>query len=208
MTAFQRGENILETITLEVREYWIELNDTLAGVLLQKVSGAIVYYLYSEKEPDRKRIGTVLNKTDNPVPLFGGKIWVRSEKYAVITYLSVPVDKPGLEQDIGDLTLLPTNNKESIVDAIVELEQRIAASESGGYHAFKHVVTVSEISNKQLLLPHIPVRESINIQPQMGIPQFLDIDFTLTGNIVNWDALALELLLQSGQQLFISYIKE
>jgi hypothetical protein len=195
----------LETITLEVRDFWIELNNVSEGVLLQKVDGAVVYYLYSDTVPTKKRDGFVLNKTDTPVSLFGGKIWVKSEGYTKVSYLAAKVDRPGLSDDIGDLSNLPTTNKDSLVDAIIELEGRIIDTEAGAFTSYYYIISAADIANKQLTLQHLPVRETVIIQPHMGIAQFLDIDFTVTGNIVNWDTLALELLLTEGQRLFISY---
>ena len=205
MTAFQKRSINLKTINLEVREFWIELQDVHEGVLLQKVNGAVVYYLYSDITPDRKKIGFVLNKTDNPIPLYGGRIWVRSERYTEIAYTPVKVDKPNLEGDIGVLNNLPTNNKGSLVDAIIELEGRIQQIESNTVVSYYYTVSNLDILNKQLTLQHLPVRDTVIIQPHMGIAQFLDVDFTVTGNIVSWDTLALELLLLEGQRIYISY---
>lgn len=198
----------METKVLEVRDFWIELENVGEGVLLQKNNGAEVYYLYSDDVPDRKRDGTVLNKTDIPVSLFGGRIWVKSEGYTRITYIAAKVDRPGLSDDIGNLDNLPTVNKESLVDSIIELELRIRDTESSKYHAYYHVLSNTEIADKQLILQHTPNRNTVNIQPHMGVSQFLDIDFTITGNILSWDTLALELLLTEGTLLFISYIRE
>ena len=58
----------METKTIELRDFWIELDDVRAGVLLQKTEGAIVYYLYSESVPDKKRDGIILTRTDAPLP--------------------------------------------------------------------------------------------------------------------------------------------
>lgn len=205
MTAFQKRSINLKTINLEVREFWIELQDVQDGVLLQKVNGAVVYYLYSDIMPDRKKVGFVLNKTDNPIPLYGGRIWVKSERYTEIAYTPVHVDKPNLEGDIGDLDNLPTINKDSLVDSIIELEGRIQQIESNTFTCYYYTLTNTDILNKQLTLQHTPNRETVSIQPHMGIMQFLDIDFTVIGNVINWDTLALELLLEEGQHVFISY---
>ncbi len=198
-----------QTIYIDVRDYWIPLEGVENGVLLQKISGSPLYYTYSDTRPDNSLIGHIEPIQNEPSPLFGGNIWVRSKNFARIAYTPSPVTPPDLASQIGDLNNLPTNNKESIVDSIIELESRITETETGQYYTYTHILLPVEITNKSLTLPHHPVRSSVRIVPVGGPEQFLDIDFTVqhNSNVVEWATLALELLVEAGEKLNISYLK-
>jgi hypothetical protein len=66
-------------------------------------------------------------------------------------------------------------------------------------------VTAEHILSKSLTLPSVPLNEVFaNIVG--GTAQKQNVDFIVTGSVVSWESLSLELLLEAGDYLSIFYI--
>ncbi len=61
------------------------------------------------------------------------------------------------------------------------------------------------VLNKSLSLEYSPIPESLEITNYLGILQEQNVDYQLNGQIVSWNSLALELLLEVGDKLRITY---
>lgn len=64
------------------------------------------------------------------------------------------------------------------------------------------------VLNKSLSLEYSPIPESLEITNYLGILQEQNVDYQLNGQIVSWNSLALELLLEVGDKLRITYSRE
>lgn len=64
------------------------------------------------------------------------------------------------------------------------------------------------VLNKSLSLEYSPIPESLEITNYLGILQEQNVDYQLNGQIVSWNSLALELLLEAGDKLRITYSRE
>lgn len=71
-------------------------------------------------------------------------------------------------------------------------------------HFFTHAITPAEITAKQLLLPTVPQSEVI-VSFVSGTTQRSNVDFQVTGLVMSWAGLSMELLLEAGDCISISY---
>lgn len=104
---------------------------------------------------------------------------------------------------VGDLTQLPTSDKSDIVSAIVELDGDI--KNIPVFHQEKIELTALDIANKFIELDFLPSTDSVELFVIQGINQKQNVDFVVTGQTLSWANLALELLLEVGSFLHISY---
>ena len=112
----------------------------------------------------------------------------------------------GNAANVGDLSQLPTNDKTSVVNAIIELNGEITAS-SSILHLQDIVLTPTDITNHHVNLDFIPASNSVELWVIGGILQKENIDFMVTGQQLSWENLALELLVSEGSILHLSYIR-
>lgn len=199
----------METITLAVQKDWIELQGVHEGCFIQKVSGAPLYYIYSARQPTETAEGFLLKESSAPEPLRGGRIFVKSRSFSRVVYAPANVDATLPDLLVGDLDDLETVHKENVVAAVNELNQKIEDLViSGGsliHEDYLHTVTTGEIAAKELTLSHLPVRSTVRLHIYQGTPQLLDVDYTVDGQLVKWSALAMELLLEVGTVLQVTY---
>ncbi len=111
----------------------------------------------------------------------------------------------GNAANVGDLSQLPTNNKTSVVNALIELDSDINAIPFLITQQF--TLTPTDIANHHVNLDFIPASNSVELWVIGGILQKENTDFMVTGQQLSWAALALELLLSVGSILHISYIR-
>lgn len=69
---------------------------------------------------------------------------------------------------------------------------------------FTHIITPAEIASQQLLLPAVPQSEVI-VSFVSGTTQRSNVDFQVTGLVMSWVGLSMELLLEAGDCIAISY---
>ena len=81
---------------------------------------------------------------------------------------------------------------------------QIASAVSDSLVAYDHVFTALEISNSSLHLQSLPAGV-VNISLYNGIQQKTNVDFTVTGDTVSWNALGMQLLVGEGDYAYISY---
>ena len=112
----------------------------------------------------------------------------------------------GNAANVGDLSQLPTNDKTSVVNAIIELNGEITAS-SSILHLQDIVLTPTDNTNHHVNLDFIPASNSVELWVIGGILQKENIDFMVTGQQLSWENLALELLVSEGSILHLSYIR-
>lgn len=67
-------------------------------------------------------------------------------------------------------------------------------------------LTTTDITNKFIILNFTPlVPESITVVPVGGPEQLLGIDYIITGNVLSWDSLGLDSILDNTDKLIIHY---
>lgn len=115
-----------------------------------------------------------------------------------------PIFSPNtVPPSVGDLSQLPTTNKSDIVGAIVELDGDI--KNIPVFHQEKIELTALDIANKFIEFDFLPSTDSVELFVIQGINQKQNVDFVVTGQTLSWANLALELLLEVGSFLHISY---
>jgi hypothetical protein len=70
------------------------------------------------------------------------------------------------------------------------------------------VLTPLMVANKAIVLEFEPIPESLEVTTYYGLIQERNVDYQLIGQTISWNSLALELLLQSGDKLRVSYCRE
>jgi hypothetical protein len=96
------------------------------------------------------------------------------------------------------LNNLPTNTTYWQVMAL----GGVALGESG----YIYQLTSGDISAKQITLVSTPVAPSlVKIDIQGGCIQIYGVDFTVTSNILSWNALGMETVISSGDYIQITY---
>jgi hypothetical protein len=69
-------------------------------------------------------------------------------------------------------------------------------------------VTAQVLSEKKLILSHLPVANSgVILIPDGGVPQRQGVDFIVAGNEVSFDGLGLDGFLEEGEQVYFYYTK-
>lgn len=78
-------------------------------------------------------------------------------------------------------------------------------AQAGGSRPFLFIeVTAAQVLAKQIVLPSAPQTEVL-LDVVGGTLQKQNVDFVVTGNLLSWTGLSLELLLEAGNYLTISY---
>lgn len=78
-------------------------------------------------------------------------------------------------------------------------------AQAGGSRPFLFIdVSAAQVLAKQIVLPSAPQSEVL-LDVVGGTLQKQNIDFVVNGNILSWLGLSLELLLEAGNSLSISY---
>lgn len=78
-------------------------------------------------------------------------------------------------------------------------------AQAGGSRPFLFIeVTAAQVLARQIVLPSAPQTEVL-LNIVKGTLQRQNIDFVVAGNILSWTGLSLELLLEAGDYLSISY---
>lgn len=111
----------------------------------------------------------------------------------------------GNAANVGDLSQLPTNDKTSVVNALIELDSDINAIPFLITQQF--TLTPTDITNHHVSLDFIPASNSVELWVIGGILQKENIDFMVIGQQLSWENLALELLVSEGSILHLSYIR-
>lgn len=87
----------------------------------------------------------------------------------------------------------------------VVLGARGLAGEAGtAGHCLTLALDATQIAAKQVVLPTVPLSEVL-VSIVGGTTQKQNIDFTVSGAVLSWPGLSLELLLAAGDCLAISY---
>lgn len=76
---------------------------------------------------------------------------------------------------------------------------------SGNQQLYDHVLTPLEIADKAMNLPSTPA-SVVHISLYGGIEQRQNVDFIVNGNVLSWDTLAMQLLVESGSVMSINYL--
>lgn len=64
------------------------------------------------------------------------------------------------------------------------------------------------LDTKSLTLQYDPIDVSVELSIYKGILQERNVDYVLTGQIITWDSLGLEVLLELGDTLHLTYFRE
>lgn len=64
------------------------------------------------------------------------------------------------------------------------------------------------LATKSLTLQYDPLDVSVELSIYKGILQERNVDYVLTGQIITWDSLGLEVLLELGDTLHLTYFRE
>ena len=64
------------------------------------------------------------------------------------------------------------------------------------------------LATKSLTLQYDPIDASVELSIYKGILQERNVDYVLTGQIITWDSLGLEALLELGDTLHLTYFRE
>jgi len=196
-----------DTVTLRVGTQWVELQGIEHGFLLNRVSGALLYYLYSDDWPTKEDKGILYVNTTNPQPLAGGRVFLRSQDVTVASYTPMIANPTLVLEQIGDMGQLPYDN---LVDAVIDLNNKIDATGGGVTSLIMNheiEITSSMIADKQLTLPFEAEESTFALTIFGGPLQRRFVDFNIAGDIVSWDTLSLELLLLAGDVICVSYVR-
>jgi hypothetical protein len=93
----------------------------------------------------------------------------------------------------------------SMKDAILELQTAVGNTQKKE----KIVVTADMLVQKYLELQHTPTTEaSIELTPAGGPMQIIGLDYLVSGNILSWDNMGLDGVLEAGDMIVILYDSE
>ena len=224
-----------QTISIELRRIWVKLENTERGVLLQREQGEVVFYAYGTYAPHPDSEGMAEDAQGGPTRLRSGDIWVRSRGWSKVAVTPFDVDSEQVDiivgniddlttpekentveainwldankankQDLGDKDNLLTPVKSSFVDAINSIEERIDILNTERLYDEDFVITSEMMTSKSLVLPYTP-NGIVHLLPYGGIPQQDGVDFITTGNIISWDSLSLEIILEVGETINVQF---
>ncbi len=228
----------MQTQTIVLGVNWRYLEGTEKGCLLQTEAGEVVYYVYSDYAPDPEATGFTEDATQGPSRLRGGNIWVKSKNWSRVSFQPYDVDGESIDvfvgslpdlntsdksnvvnsinelvatkadkADVGNINNLLTPVKSNIVNAINSLKQRVDVVSGLVVWSGEVEITSQHIADKQLILPETPTGRVLFI-PYGGVAQRMNHDFYVTGSVLTWDSLALELLLEVGDVIYIQFSRE
>ena len=96
---------------------------------------------------------------------------------------------------------------------IERLEARIAALEtalgvvgSAQFNIYATSLTQEVLDAKEIVLPHAPIAGKIVMLVKDTLPQFGDVDFGVSGNIVSWEGYDLPDVLELGDDVRFIYL--
>lgn len=200
----------LNTRNIDVYKVWLELHDTQDGFYLQRTSGAPLYYIYSTERPLKNVVGHRYVNFNDPTPLVGGRVWLRSDGITSVAYTPYVVtdNAGGVALDIiGDTSQLPTLHKATLVGSIRELFYQGTGAALPQDHFEERIITPQILLDKQLALEHPPADGLVRLGVYRGCEQQQNVDYQLipNSNIISWETLALELLLEENDIVYLNY---
>lgn len=101
-----------------------------------------------------------------------------------------------------------TGNAEAFVKQTGQPEVPLVTGAAGAGQAKVQMFTLTaqDIQNKYIALDSAPsAPDKTLVQLQMGIAQYPNVDFYLDGQLLRWNSLAMELLVESGQRIHVTY---
>jgi len=105
-----------------------------------------------------------------------------------------------------EFLVAPASGVEIYIYFLTDGDSIVVPSPSGVQQFIYHVLTALEITNKSLTLPVSPaVPAKTFVDYVGGTTQVSGLDFTITGNIMNWSGLGLDGLAASGDIIRIVY---
>jgi len=112
----------------------------------------------------------------------------------------------------SNVVVLPNDNpliqESNVQDFLDDVEDILAQGGGGGGSRFKVeeiTLTVTDISNKYIILQHLPCNTNISLSVANGPQQSHNQDYILTGQTVNWAGRGLDGLVSIGDELVIEY---
>lgn len=101
----------------------------------------------------------------------------------------------------NDVTLL-----ENKTDDLQEQIDNISGSDISGLGRQYFTLTFLDITNKFVTLAATPLfPNEVDVYIYTGINQQVGVDFIINGNELNWDGLAMELLVSENSRIFVTY---
>ena len=187
--------------------HWVELPGTSQGVIIQRLSGAKLYYRYADTRPhDDVYLGFLEGGGIEPISLIGGRIWVRSAGTTMLAWQAAVIASNTPGALIGDLADYNGGNHTNVVSILNELLQVQTTSDYVPV-TLDLVLTLTDISNAYIDLPHTPMTDTLQLDVYGGTRQRRNVDFILTGSRLSWSTLALELLLDEGSVVSVFYFR-
>lgn len=176
----------LNSRPVNVKRNWMKLEDTPYGCVIQQLSGVPVYFYYSVAPPAFDAVGHIANARGGLNEFPGGTIWCRCDGDAVIVYTPYDVDHGNGGHD--------------------------SSHDGGGgsgslFESYDITITQEMLNNKALTLAHDAPIANFSLGVYSGLPQRNNVDYELTGNVVSWGTLALELLLDTNTVVFVQYTR-
>lgn len=98
------------------------------------------------------------------------------------------------------------NNVSDLQDQTNDLQNQINNLGTGNLGRDYFTLSALDISNKYITLSHVPaVPAEVDVYIYTGINQQVGVDFIINGNQLNWDGLAMELLVSVNSRIFVTY---
>jgi len=186
---------------------WVELPGTSQGVILQRLSGAKLYYRYADTRPhDDEYLGFLEGGGIEPISLIGGRIWVRSAGVTQLAWQAAIIAPSTPGALIGNLDNYLGNTHVNVVSILNELLQ-LQTSNTASPVVLDIVLTATDITNAYIDLPYPPIADTFRLNVYGGIQQRRNVDYTVTDTRLSWSTLALELLIDEGSVLSVSYFR-
>ena len=186
---------------------WVELPGTSQGVIIQRLSGAKLYYRYADERPhDDIYLGFLEGGGIEPISLIGGRIWVRSAGVTMLAWqaANIAANTPGAL--IGNLNDYQGTTRDNIVAMLNEVLNLQAVATLQPV-VLDIVLTATDIINAYIDLPNQPLAGTFVLNVYGGIQQRRNVDYILTNTRVAWSTLALALLVDEGSILSVSYFR-
>lgn len=95
---------------------------------------------------------------------------------------------------------------QALEERVAILEEIIGSITAGNINIVPFTLTNLEITSKSVTLPQTPLPGKALLIPASGIPQLVDVDFTITGNVLSWNGFSLENQLAVNDAIKIIYM--
>lgn len=108
--------------------------------------------------------------------------------------------------EVGGERLLVQSDIASLISRVEALETALGVVGSAQFNIYPISLSQEVLDSKEIVLPHAPIAGKIVMLIKDTLPQFGDVNFGVSGNVVSWEGYDLDEVLELGDDVRFIYL--